>query len=325
MQRTRWAILGPGEIGGFFARALPRSEHGVLHAVGSSDAGRARAFADTYGAPVSGGYADVIARDDVDAVYVATVHTTHAELAIAALQAGKAVLCEKPVAPTLSETTRVIAAAAAHGRPFLEAYKYRFGPLAAAFDDVLRTHRIGGLRTLTASFGFTAGSRTGRLFDPAVAGGAILDVGGYPMSFVVAVAAASGMDLDELHLDDVRGVVSAVDETARARVVAGGFSAEVRTSIVMDLPDEITLEGGLGSIASSDLWGSRVASGRAFELRTAAGTERITAPTLDPFAAEADAVSIAIAEGRTEVPQMPWAQSLATARLLADWRAGLGA
>ncbi|MBZ4487730.1 Gfo/Idh/MocA family oxidoreductase [Microbacterium sp. cx-55] len=323
MQRTRWAILGPGQIGGFFARALPRSTHGVLQAVGSTDPDRARAFADEYGAPVAGTYADVLARDDVDAVYIATVHTTHAELSVAALESGKAVLCEKPVSPSLSETMRVLAAAAATGRPFVEAYKYRFGPFAAAFDDVIRSRRIGGMRALAASFGFAAGSREGRLFDPAVAGGAILDVGGYPMSLVVAVAAAAGIDLDELHIGEADGVVGAVDETARARVVAGTFVADLRASIVEDLPKIVTLEGGLGTITSGDLWGSRLESGRTFGVRTESRAEIVTVSTLDPFAAEADAVSAAIADGRSEAPQMPWAQSVATARLLADWRASL--
>jgi predicted dehydrogenase len=246
-------------------------------------------------------------------------------LSIAALEAGKAVLCEKPVSPTLSETSRVLAAAAAFGLPFAEAYKYRFGPFAAAFDDVIRSRRIGAVRRLTASFGFAAGSRTGRLFDPALAGGAILDVGCYPVSLVVAVAAASGLDLDELHVTDAEGAVGDVDESARARIAAGPFTAEVRTSIVQDLPSTVVLEGGVGTISSDELWGSRTASGRTFEVRSDSGADTVTVPAIDPFAEEADAVSAAIAAGRSEVPEMPWAQSLATARLLADWRAALTA
>jgi dihydrodiol dehydrogenase / D-xylose 1-dehydrogenase (NADP) len=124
MNSTRWALLGPGAISADFARALPNSQNGVLHAVGSSNPARAAAFAQQHGAAVSGTYADILARDDVDAVYIGTVHTTHAELAIAALEAGKAVLCEKPVTPTVADTQRVIAVAREQKRPLLEAYKY---------------------------------------------------------------------------------------------------------------------------------------------------------------------------------------------------------
>jgi predicted dehydrogenase len=323
VQRTRWAILGPGQIGGFLARALPASEHGVLHAVASSDADRARAFATEYGAPVTGTYAEVLGRDDVDAVYVSTVHTTHAELAIAALEAGKAVLCEKPVSPTPEDTARVLAAAAASGRPFLEAYKYRFGPLARTFDELVSSGSLGSPRSLTASFGFAAGSRTGRLFDPRLAGGALLDVGGYPVSLVVAVAAAAGLALDTLHVVEAEGVVGDVDESAAARIVAGGFAADVRAAIVADLPETVTLVADRGTLVSDDLWGSRLESGRTFTVRTDAGDETVSAPVIDPFAAEADAVSLALAEGRQEIPEMPWAQTTATARLLAEWRAAL--
>ena len=143
MERTRWAVLGPGVISGFFARALPRSEHGLLHAVGSSDPTRAQVFAREHGAPVAGGYAEVLARDDVDAVYIGTVHTTHAELCTAALEAGKAVLCEKPVTTTAADTRAVLAVADRASVPFLEAYKYRFGPLADELRRIVRDGAIG--------------------------------------------------------------------------------------------------------------------------------------------------------------------------------------
>ena len=165
----------------------------MLHAVGSSDTGRAEAFASTYGAPVAGTYADVLARDDVDAVYIGTVHTGHAPLAIAALDAGKAVLCEKPVTPTPEATASVLEAAARSGRPFLEAYKYRFGPMADALRQLVESGELGRLERLEASFGFESDPQSGRLFDPALAGGAILDVGGYPASLAVGIAAWAGL------------------------------------------------------------------------------------------------------------------------------------
>jgi predicted dehydrogenase len=325
--RTRWAILGPGDIGGWFARALPRSEYGTLHAVGSTDPGRAAAFAATYGATVTGSYDELLARDDIDAVYVSTVHTTHADLAIAALRAGKAVLCEKPVAPSLQDVERVLDQAAASGLPFVEAYKHRFGPVARALEGIVAEKELGSALHVVASAGFAAGQRSGRLFDPALAGGAILDVGGYPVTFAVGLAAAAGVDPADLSVTSTTGRIgdTGVDEHATATIVAPGFSAEVACSIVAELPKSATLTGDRGSVDLADAFGDRLASARSFIVR-AGGTERlIELPTVDPFAAEADCVSLALRDGRTEAPEVPWAYSRSIARLLEQWRAGVDA
>ncbi|TFD95220.1 Gfo/Idh/MocA family oxidoreductase [Cryobacterium lactosi] len=327
MKTTRWAILGPGDIGGWFARALPNSAHGILHAVGSTNPGRAAAFATEHGAPITGTYEELLARDDIDAVYISTVNTTHADLAVAALLAGKAVLCEKPVAPTPAEVERVLAQAAASGLPFVEAYKHRFGPFARALDAAVADNAVGtGLR-LTASFGFAAGQRTGRLFDPDLAGGAILDVGGYPVSLAVGLAAAAGLDPADLTLTAVEGRVgeTGVDEQATATVSAHGFTAEVACSIVTELPRSATLSGSAGIIELPDVFGSRSASAASFSVRTSGGDSVVEPATVDPFAAEADAVSLALRDGRTEAPEVPWAHSRTIARLLGQWRAGLDA
>ncbi|MGC5170263.1 Gfo/Idh/MocA family protein [Microbacterium sp. DT81.1] len=324
MERTRWAVLGPGEISGFFARALPRSEHGVLHAVGSSDAGRAEAFASRYGAPVHGTYDDVLARDDVDAVYIGTVHTGHAPLAIAALEAGKAVLCEKPVTPTAAATAEVLAAAERSGRPFVEAFKHSFGPLARELRTVVQSGEIGELVSMEAAFGFAAGEHTGRLFDPALAGGAILDVGGYPASLAVAVARWA--DRGEPVLVSAEGTIgqTGVDVEAVAVADFGGFTATLRTAIVTAMPEEATIVGTRGSIHVPDVWGSREESPARATVRGDSGERVIEVEPVDPFAAEADAVSLALAEGRREVPEVPWASSAAISRILDEWRARLG-
>lgn len=325
MRTTRWAVLGPGQIGGWFARALPRSEHGTLHAVASSDHDRAAAFARAHGASVTGTYAEILAREDVDAVYVSTVHTTHADLAVAALAAGKAVLCEKPVAPTAAETDRVLDAAAASGMPFVEAYKHQFGPLARALHATVADGALGAPLHVTSAFGFEAAERTGRLFDPALAGGAILDVGGYPVSLAVAVAAAAGVDVSALTVTDVAGTVgpTGVDEHASATIAADGLTAAVECSIVADLPRSAVVEGPAGVLRLDDAFGSRADSAASFVVR-AEGRERVVdAPPVDPFAAEADAVSLARADGRTEAPEMPWEHTRTVARLLDRWRAAV--
>ncbi|MCU1447247.1 Gfo/Idh/MocA family oxidoreductase [Cryobacterium sp.] len=325
MTTTRWAILGPGEIGGWFARALPGSAHGVLHAVGSTNPERAAAFAAEHGAAVSGTYAEILARDDVDAVYIATVNTAHAELALAALDAGKAVLCEKPVTPTAAELEPILARAAAAGLPFVEAYKHRFGPFARSLDAAVADPQLVGPLHVVASFGFAAVQRSGRLFDPALAGGAILDVGGYPVALAVGLAAAAGVDLADLSVTDATGTIgdTGVDEQARATITAAGFSADVACAIAAELPRSGSVTGANATLELTDSFGSRESSAASFILHADGRDVDIELPTVDPFAAEADAVSLALAQGRTEAPEVPWAHSRAVARLLEQWRAAL--
>ncbi|MFG6503058.1 Gfo/Idh/MocA family protein [Microbacterium sp. P05] len=324
MTQTRWGILGPGAISADFARALRHATRGALYAVGSSSPDRAAAFASEHGATVTGSYAEIVDRDDVDAVYIGTVHTTHADLAVAALAAGKAVLCEKPATAAAVDTDRVLDAAAAAGRPFLEAYKYRFGPLAASLRALVADGAIGRPLHAAASFGFSAPSRDGRLFDPAVGGGAILDTGGYPVSLAVGIAAWAGIGIAAPAVAQAGGEVAAVDETAVAGLVIGGMTADVSASIVAALGRGLYLRGTEGRIDVPDVWGSRSSSATTLTLRR--GTreaEVVRHEPVDPMAAEADAVSLAIAEHRLEVPEMTWAETASVARVLDAWRARL--
>lgn len=322
---VRWAVLGPGQIAASFVAGLRETRTGVLAAVGSSDPARARGAADRFGADLSGHHDEIIGRDDIDAVYVSSIHPMHLELAEAALRAGHAVLCEKPLTVTSADTTHLIATAAAAGVPLVEAYKNRFSPFARALESVVARGGIGGDLRLRASFGFRAETREGRLFDPALGGGALLDVGGYPLSLAVQVAAAAGVAPAALRVAEAAGRIgpTGVDEHARAVVTAPGFAAHVETSIRSELPRSADLVGDAGRVDLPDAWGSRMAS--AGELRVSDGAgERVERPVVvNPFAAEADAVADLLARGGTESPAMPWAHSLAIARLLDEWAAAL--
>ncbi len=315
-------MLGPGAISRDFVVGLRASEHGVLHAVGSSSAERAGAFAAEHGAAASGTYDEILARDDVDAVYVGTVHTTHAELAIRALEAGKAVLCEKPASPTLAEVELILQAAERAQRPFLEAFKTRFGPFADALRELAAGEELGPLDHVAGAFGFDAGTRQGRLFDPALAGGAILDVGCYPVALAVDLAAAAGQPIGQpvYHGFDAE-VVAGVDGWATAGIGFGAVAAEVATSVVEDLSDLGLLHFADGDVLLPNVWGSRTESPSTLIVRRGADERVVELPVVQPMAAEADALSLALTEGRLEVPQMPWSHTRAVARVLTDWRA----
>lgn len=322
MQKTRWAILGPGAIAESFAKWLPSSEHGELRAVASRDPERAAVFASRYGAEISGRYAEILARDDIDAVYVATVHTTHADLAVAALEAGKGVLCEKPLAPSAAETERVLAAAERAGLPVVEAYKHRFSPFARAIDRRLKWGQVSTPIQVRTQFGFAAGSNDGRLFDPKLAGGAIFDVGGYPVSFAVSAAAAAGVALSELHVKVAHGRVErGVDVYSSAQLEAEGFTAYVECSIDTQLTKRADIVGVGGWITLDNAYGDRDSSPAVLHHIHEGQGHRIEVAQVHPFAAEADAVSRALRDGRLESRAMPWEQTRTVARLLDTWHA----
>ena len=322
MPRTRWAVLGPGAISRDFVIGLRSSRHGVLHAVGSTSPERASSFAAQHGAGVSGSYQDILARDDVDAVYVGTVHTTHADLAIRALEAGKAVLCEKPASPTYVDVDRILEAAARTGRPFLEAFKTRFGPFSDALSELVSGGQLGAPTRFEATSGFAAGSFEGRLFDPALAGGAILDMGCYPTALAVQIAAAAGEPINApLLVDFDAELVQGVDAHATAEFAMGGLTAAISTSIVRALPRSARVLFTGGEVLLPEAWGSRTESATMLIVQQGGEETRIEVPAVQPMSAEADALSLALAEGRLEVPEMPWSHTRAVARALTDWRA----
>lgn len=327
MTHARWAIIGAGAISGDFAHALPDSEFGRLHAVGARDVSRAEEFAAAHGAAVVGTYDEILDRDDIDAVYIGTVHTTHTELVHRALAAGKAVLCEKPLGVSPEETDAAVRAARKAGLPLIEAFKYRFGPFADRLRELVGGGALGDLVEIESSLGFAAGSQTGRLFDPATAGGAILDVGCYPLSLVVGVAAWTGRDLSGLAVQAAAGTIgeTGVDVSAAASIDLGGASANIRTAIVHDLPRLTRIVGRDATLEIPNAWGSRTDSTEAATLIRTDGTrDEIEVPTVQPMAAEADATILALREGRTEAPEVPWDETRTIARLLAEWRAAIG-
>ena len=321
----RWAVLGPGAIARRFASQLPDSAEGVLVAVGSSSPERARAFAEEFpleGPALVGDYEQVLASDEVDAVYVSTVHTGHARLAAAALEAGKHVLVEKPLTPNSGTTMALLDLAARSGKVLLEAYMYRFHPQTVRVLELVAEGAIGELVHVDASFAFDTGSRSGRLFDTATAGGGILDVGCYPLSLArfVAGAAVGRPSVEPASLTG-RGTIgeTGVDEWAVAELsFPGGATASLRTGVRLADPQSATITGSRGVIRLSDPWG--LGEEQVIELDVV-GEEprRLEIPRASAYALEADAL-VRAARAGGEVPELTAENSLGQARALDAWR-----
>lgn len=183
MSTFKWGILGSGGIANDFARDLSYLDGHQVTAVGSRTIDSANKFASQYEGCVAYGSYDELVQSDVDAIYVATPHTYHAENAILALRAGKPVLCEKPFTINAAEAKAVIDCAHEMNLPLLEAIWTRFLPHIKVVKEIIASGVLGTIRTVTADHGqFLPYSRAPRLWEPSLGGGALLDLGIYPLT-----------------------------------------------------------------------------------------------------------------------------------------------
>ena len=180
----RWGIAGPGSIGASMAEALATLPDAEVVAVGSRSQERADAFADRHAVPHSlGSYEALFADDDVDIVYVASPHSEHHAMTLAALDAGRHVVCEKAFALDAAQAREMAAAAASNQRFLMEAMWTWFLPPIIEVRRRIEAGDIGELRAVQSSFGLSVPGETGRLRELALAGGALLDLGVYPVAF----------------------------------------------------------------------------------------------------------------------------------------------
>ncbi|RAL99512.1 MULTISPECIES: aldo/keto reductase [Agrobacterium] len=334
-QPIRWGIIGPGTIARTFADGIALSRTGRLEAIATRNPdkpGLAEAFA---GARIVKGYDALLADPDIDAVYIATPHTGHAEWAIKAIRAGKNVLVEKPIAISAYDADAIFHEAKKAGVFAGEAYMYRLHPQTAKLLELVKARAVGDIRIIRSSFGFNMGSFRAdhRLFANETAGGGILDVGGYPVSMVRMIAGAvDGKPFAEP--EKVAGAAhlgqSGVDEWASAVLkFPNGIVAEVSCSIMAAQDNVLRIIGSDGRIEVRDFWfaaGHKGGTGR-IDIIRGDKVETIELPEdrwLYSF--EVDAAGEAIRQGKKEfdAPGMAWADSLGNLRVMDQWRASVG-
>jgi predicted dehydrogenase len=318
---VRWGIIGPGRIAGVFAEGLRELPDARLVAVGSRSQANADQFGDKYGvARRYDSYPAIAADPEVDAVYVATPHSSHAEHTIMCLEAGKAVLCEKPFAINAQQAERMVATARKRGVPLMEAMWTRFLPILVHARDLLASGAIGEVRMVTSDFGFrTSVNPGGRLFDPQLGGGGLLDVGVYPVSLASMVF--GGEPLRVATLADIGE--TGVDEQAAAILSYGdGRMAIIWTAVRTNTPHETTILGSDGMIRIER------PSWRPTHMtvsRSGQADEAIELPFPgNGYQFEAAEVARLLREGRIESDVMPLDETLAIMRTLDRIRAEWG-
>lgn len=181
-RKFRWGIIGIGHIAGKFAHDLALEKHAELYAVASRSQQRAQRFADKFGATHAfGSYAEIL-NADIDAVYIATRHPQHCEATLLCLNAEIPVLCEKPLAMNSAEVAKMVSASRENSVFLMEAIWTRFLPSTIKVKEIIDAGEIGDVLTVKADFGFTSSlGPESRLFNPALGGGALLDIGIYPL------------------------------------------------------------------------------------------------------------------------------------------------
>lgn len=184
MSNFSWGILGPGGIAQAFAKDLTFIEGHTIGAVGSRSLANAQHFANTFGGTAYGSYEELVADSGIDAIYVATPHPAHHDNVILALNAGKPVLCEKPFAVNAQQAQAMVDAAAKNKVALMEAMWARFLPHYAKVREIIASGVLGPILSIHADHGQRlADQGIARLVDPQLAGGALLDLGIYPISF----------------------------------------------------------------------------------------------------------------------------------------------
>jgi len=263
----KWGILGLGRAANSFAEAIIEVENAELVSIASLSKTKLNSFGKKFNIKENNRfntYLDLINSEKVDAVYIATLNNTHAELTIKLAEANKHILCEKPMALDENEANQVFTQLAKSKVLYLEAIAYRSHPQTKALNKLIAEDEIGQIVNVKSSFGFPARNLLKfiprhRLFNKKLGGGAILDVGCYPSSFSLLIAKLLQKKNQELKFDlqNVTGKINfrGTDDEAYTKIIfKNQFEAELDIAITKKMENIIIISGSKGKIIIKDPW-----------------------------------------------------------------------
>ena len=331
----RWGILGTGNIAGQFCAGLG-GLRGSLAAVGSRSPDGAAAFAKAHRIPSHGDYEAVLADPAVDAVYVSLPNALHRRWAIAALEAGKHVLCEKPIALDGAEAAEMFDVARRHGRLLVEAFMYRCHPITAAVRRAVAEGVIGDLRLVRTSFCYRTTKIAGNVrFDRRLGGGCLMDVGCYCVNFARLFAGAEPSSMSAAATFHPSGVD---DGIVAALAFPGGVLASFSCNMAAQADNTAYLCGTEGFVEVPVPWKPPVADAAYVVARGTPpkmdGGTRPTSSAAPPrqvvtvpadgslYGMEADAFAAAVLDGAS--PFVSAADTLGNMRALDELRRQIG-
>ncbi|UAK23482.1 Gfo/Idh/MocA family protein [Sphingomonas nostoxanthinifaciens] len=313
----RLGILSTANIARHFAAGVAGSDKVSLVAVASRDRDRAGQFAEANGiVRVVDSYDALLADPEIEAIYNPLPNSLHAEWSIRALEAGKHVLCEKPIALDADEARTMYDAARRAGRHLVEAFPYRAQPLTHALAGIVGSGEIGRPRTIHAAFGFPVANAANIRLDPALGGGAMLDAGTYAVSLVRMLAGAMPVRVTASAVLSERGV----DLTTTASLdFADGLLAQISCAFGTGLHRRaiVACEGG---VVTTD-FPNHLTAEKPGLLQVSRGgwepkDERIDFAPLNGFRAEADSFADLVRTGTEAWNGIGEAESIEVMRIL---------
>lgn len=318
-KRIRWGIIGTGKIARKFANALAETPDAQLYAVASRSGVKARDFcAELNSVQPYGSYEALLADPAVEVVYVATPHSRHHQDAIACLNAGKAVLCEKPLALNAREVREIRDTAQHKGLFLMEAIWTCFHPNILKAQQLIAEGKIGELKYLRADFGFlTPYAPQSRLFNLELGGGALLDIGIYPL-FLAQLLLGPPVEMQVL------GTLAPGGADALCHVLSrhkGGQTAHLHASFVADTNIEAEIYGTEGRIVLHSRWHN---PGPLSLWQRQELIESFPFPRDNGYTYEIAEVQRCLRLGLTESPMLPLSFSLTLAQWMDEIRARLG-
>jgi D-xylose 1-dehydrogenase (NADP+, D-xylono-1,5-lactone-forming) len=295
----RIGILSTANIARAFVKGVQPSTRVAVVGVASRDGAKAERFATEVGVPRSyNSYEALLADPEIDAIYNPLPNSLHAQWSIRAMEAGKHVLCEKPLAATSAEARDMFEAARRNRVHLVEGYPYRAQPQTLKLRELLDAGAIGAVKLIQASFGFTLSDGANIRFNPALGGGALLDVGSYTVSLACMVAKARPSRVSAF----AQWTDSGVDRTLAATLeFSSGLLAQVSCSFATALHRQALIVGTEGVLQTTFYNHPTPMAPPILNLRRGTGpdasTEILEVPTTNGFLGEAESFEGLVREG----------------------------
>lgn len=317
---VNWGVLATGHISTKFANGLKEAKDSRLYGVASRTLAKAEAFAEEHGfSRAFGSYEELASCPEVDVVYIGTVNTCHHENAMMCLGKGKHVLCEKPFAMSKTHAEEMIGTARSKGLFIMEALWNRFQPIARQVDVWAKSGAIGEVRQLIAEFGFeTVLGEAGRHLNPGLGGGAVVDVGIYPLTYANMLF---GMSPTHVSSTAMVGGTGVDEQSAMLLGYGGGAFAMLSGACTTRTGHDATVYGTLGRIEVKDFWRATKATLEVY----GGDVTTVEIPfRRNGYEYEIEEVNRCVSEGRLESPSYTHGETLYVTGLMEGMRKSWG-
>jgi len=254
----RWGIIGLGNMAQKFAHSIKETDNAKLVAISSLNKEKLKIFKNNFQINkdlVFNNYSDLIKCDEIDAVYIATLNDTHLNLIKLCAENKKNILCEKPMSLNIEEANIAANYIKKFDIMFYEAIAYTSHIQTKAFIDLMNENNIGQILSINATFGFKVKrvNPKSRIFNKSLGGGAILDIGCYPLSFLNLIFKNN----ENIEFESAKGTFAStgVDDSAEANlIIENRIHSNIKISFKENLDNKFIINGEFGSLILPNPW-----------------------------------------------------------------------